>query len=197
MCRLADALGILKTLGCEGADLLLASGGYHVNACPLRSRSAQLKGWSPIDTGCVQRPALRFAPVLSFAWRQVSVRGIMLTVERVRTRREPLGGRKEVRSRVREDKYIGGPPDRIDEDLRYVREQVLPQISQQDGFKGMAALADRQTGKTLGITFWESEEALRASEEAADRLRGDSADAMGDTIAGVERYEVGLLEMSN
>ena len=25
----------------------------------------------------------------------------------------------------------------------------------------MVALADRQTGKTLGVTFWESEEALR------------------------------------
>jgi enoyl-[acyl-carrier-protein] reductase (NADH) len=33
--------------------------------------------------------------------------------------------------------------------LRHVREQVLLQISQQDGFKGMVALADRQTGKTL------------------------------------------------
>ena len=39
----------------------------------------------------------------------------------------------------------------------------------------MTALADHQTGKTLGITFWESEEALRANEEAADRLREDSA----------------------
>ena len=90
-----------------------------------------------------------------------------------------------------------GSPDQIDEGLRHVREQVLPQISQQDGFKGMIALADRQTGKTLGVTFWESEEALRASEEAADKLREDSAEAMSDTIAGVERYEVGFLEMSS
>jgi hypothetical protein len=37
-----------------------------------------------------------------------------------------------------------------------------------DGFKGMIALGDRQSGKTLGITFRESEEAMRASEEAAN-----------------------------
>lgn len=91
---------------------------------------------------------------------------------------------------------LEGSPDQIDEGLRYVRENVLPQISQQDGFRGMVALADRQSGKTLGVTFWESEEALRASEEAADRLRADSAEAMSDTIAGVERYEVGFFEMS-
>jgi hypothetical protein len=47
----------------------------------------------------------------------------------------------------------------------------------------------------LGITFWESEEAMRASEEEADRLREESAEVGGDRIAGVERYEVGLFEV--
>ena len=92
---------------------------------------------------------------------------------------------------------LDGPPDHIDQGLRYIRENVLPQIQQQDGFKGIAALSDRRTGKTLGVTFWESEEALRASEEAAHKLREGSAEAMSDTIAGVERYEVGFMEMSS
>ena len=92
---------------------------------------------------------------------------------------------------------LEGSPEHIDEGLRQVRENVLPQIQQQEGFKGMVALADRQTGKTLGITFWESEEALKASEEAAERLREDSAEAMSDTIAAVERYEVGLFEVAS
>jgi hypothetical protein len=32
-----------------------------------------------------------------------------------------------------------------------------------DGFKGFVALGDRQSGKLLGVAFWESEEALRAT----------------------------------
>ena len=92
---------------------------------------------------------------------------------------------------------LEGSPEHIDEGLRQVRESVLPQLWRQEGFEGMVALADRQTGKTLGITFWESEEALRASEEAADRLREESAQTMSDTIAGVERYEVGLFEVGS
>ncbi len=88
-----------------------------------------------------------------------------------------------------------GAPDEIDEALRQAREQVLPQAKQMDGFKGLIALGDRQSGKTLGITFWESEEAMRASEEAANRLREESAEAGGGTVAGVERYEVGLFEV--
>ncbi len=90
-----------------------------------------------------------------------------------------------------------GSPDQIDDGLRQAREEVLPRAKQMEGFKGMIALGDRQSGKTLGITFWESEEAMRTSEEAANRLREETAEAGGDTIAGVERYEVGLFEVES
>ncbi len=90
-----------------------------------------------------------------------------------------------------------GPPEQMDEALRHVREQVLPQIQQQDGFKGLIALGDRQNGKILGITLWESEQAMQASEEEANRLRSESAEAGGETVTGVERYEVGLFEVSS
>ena len=92
---------------------------------------------------------------------------------------------------------LQGPPELMDEGIRQAREVVLPGAKQIDGFKGMIALGDRQSGKTLGITFWESEEAMRASEEAASRLREETAEAGGDTIAGVERYEVGLFEVAS
>jgi heme-degrading monooxygenase HmoA len=110
---------------------------------------------------------------------------------------EVLGGserRHAVHARV---SIFEGSPDQIDELLRQVREQVLPQAKQDEGFKGMIALGDRHSGKTLGITFWESEEAMRRSEEGADRLRSESAEAGGQTIAGVERYEVGLFEVES
>ncbi len=90
-----------------------------------------------------------------------------------------------------------GSPDQIDGVFGQVREQVLPRGRQMDGFKGVIALGDRQSGKTLGITFWESEEAMRASEEAANRIRSESAEASGEQIAGVERYEVGLFEVES
>ena len=92
---------------------------------------------------------------------------------------------------------LEGPPDQVDEGLRYVREQVLPLIQQQDGFKGFIALGDRASGKVIGVSFWESKQAMLASEEAGDRTRSDSAQAVGGTVVGVERYEVGLFEMSN
>ena len=95
------------------------------------------------------------------------------------------------------DSTLEGPPELMDESLRLAREVVLPQGRLMEGFKGMIALGDRYSGRTLGITFWESEEAMRTSEEAAKRLREDSAEAGGDTIASVERYEVGFFEVES
>jgi heme-degrading monooxygenase HmoA len=92
---------------------------------------------------------------------------------------------------------LEGPPDQVDEGLRYVREQVLPLMQQQDGFKGFIALGDRQSGKVIGVSFWESEQAMQASEELGDRTRSESAEAVGAAVAGVERYEVGLFEMTS
>lgn len=89
------------------------------------------------------------------------------------------------------------PPDQMDEALRNVREQVLPLIQQQDGFKGFIALADRQTGKAIGVSLWESEQAMRASEEVGDRTRSETAQSGGGTVAGVDRYEVALFEVSS
>jgi hypothetical protein len=48
---------------------------------------------------------------------------------------------------------LEGPPERMDDALRYFQENVLPNLKQMDGFKGTIALGDRQSGKTLGITF--------------------------------------------
>jgi heme-degrading monooxygenase HmoA len=90
-----------------------------------------------------------------------------------------------------------GPPFKIDDLVSQAREQVLPQARQMDGFKGLIALGDRQSGKTLAITFWEDEEAMRASEEAANQLRSESAEASGEQIVGVERYEVGVFEVES
>jgi hypothetical protein len=92
---------------------------------------------------------------------------------------------------------LEGPPDEMDEGLSQVRELVLPLLQQQDGFKGFIALGNRQSGKLIGVSFWESEKAMQDSEELGDRTRSDTAEATSDTIADVERYEVGLFEMSS
>jgi heme-degrading monooxygenase HmoA len=89
---------------------------------------------------------------------------------------------------------IEGLPDRMDDATRHVQEQTLAQLRQMDGFEGFVGLADRQSGKLLGLAFWESEEALRATEGAASGVRSGVAEAAGGTVAGVDQYEVVVFE---
>lgn len=86
------------------------------------------------------------------------------------------------------------PPDRMDDATRHVQEQVLPQLSQMEGFKGFIALGSRQSGKLQGVAFWESEEALRATDEAVVPVREGAAEAAGGTVASVEEFEVSVFE---
>jgi heme-degrading monooxygenase HmoA len=85
---------------------------------------------------------------------------------------------------------LEGAAERIDEAAYHGRESILPRAREMSGWKGAVSLADRKSGKIKLITLWESEDALRASEEQAERLRQESADSGGQRIAGVERYEV-------
>ncbi len=84
---------------------------------------------------------------------------------------------------------IEGPPERLAEGARVIREQVIPAAQAMRGFKGGYWLADRQAGKALGVTLWEDEEALQASEAMAEQARERTAQ-LGASLLSIERYEV-------
>ena len=86
-----------------------------------------------------------------------------------------------------------GSPEEIDESVRIGREKSVPAARQLDGFNGVLALANRQSGEQIVITLWESEEAMRASEDAANRIR-DEGLTEGEEVASVGRYEVTMDE---
>ena len=85
---------------------------------------------------------------------------------------------------------IQGAPAKMDDAMDHMQEQTLSQLQKMDGFKGFFALGDRQSGKVLGVVFWESEEALRATDEAVSSVRSGAAEAADGTVASVEEYEV-------
>ena len=86
---------------------------------------------------------------------------------------------------------IEADADRLDEMAGQFEQQTLPQIQGIDGFKGYQLLGDRANGTAIAITFWESAEAMQASEEAVKAARQQAADAAGARSAPVvERYEV-------
>jgi heme-degrading monooxygenase HmoA len=80
--------------------------------------------------------------------------------------------------------------EEVERQVKLLRENILPSAGQLDGFRGVISMDDKHSGKAVTLTFWESEEAMRASEEAANRLREQAAEDMEESIAGVDRFEV-------
>jgi len=82
-----------------------------------------------------------------------------------------------------------GSPEELERWIERGREHVKPSIRQDAGLKAAYWLVDRESGKALIVTFWESEEAMRASEEARRRRQAATSAATGAQVT-TERYEI-------
>ncbi len=84
-------------------------------------------------------------------------------------------------------------PSRVDDAVQRLRDDDVPQFEQIDGFKGFTLLVDREGGKGVGISFWESAEAMEASEDQVKASRERAAEEGGASEPPqVDLYEVAI-----
>jgi heme-degrading monooxygenase HmoA len=84
---------------------------------------------------------------------------------------------------------VQSPPDAIEKGIAYFKETVVPAVKAAPGNAGAVLLVDRNTGSAVGVTMWETAQALSASEQLGITSRTQSAAAMGGSIVNVERFE--------
>ncbi|HYN36149.1 MAG TPA: hypothetical protein VEV82_04150 [Actinomycetota bacterium] len=85
---------------------------------------------------------------------------------------------------------VQGSPDKIEQGIDSFNSQVLPIVKGVAGYRAGFLLVDRKTGKGIGLTLWETEDARRQGGEAVDAARAATIAAMGGTVPPVEEYEV-------
>jgi heme-degrading monooxygenase HmoA len=78
--------------------------------------------------------------------------------------------------------FPGLPPERIKATLEHFKEENLPKFEQAPGYAGMWAGVDYTGGRAIAVTYWESIDALRATDALANDIR-----AAAVTRAGVDR----------
>ena len=85
---------------------------------------------------------------------------------------------------------VQGSPDKMDQGIDSFNKEVLPAVKSVTGYKAAFLLADRETGKGIGITLWETEDARRQGGEAVEEARAAAIAAMGGSVPPVEEFEV-------
>lgn len=87
-------------------------------------------------------------------------------------------------------------PDKADDVTAHVRDNVVPKYDDADGYKGFTLLVDRSGGTAIGISFWENEQSMRATDSLGDEARQGAAEAGSGSDQGPQHFEVTIDTMA-
>jgi heme-degrading monooxygenase HmoA len=87
---------------------------------------------------------------------------------------------------------VHGDPKAVDAGIANVRDEVMPMVEAMDGCIGLSMLADRESGRCIVTTAWQTEEAMHASEEAVRASRARAGQIFGGTPE-VAEWEIALM----
>ena len=65
---------------------------------------------------------------------------------------------------------IPGKPEKVDDVVRFFKEQTLTSAKKINGFKQGFMMVNRQTGKIIAMVHWENQQAIQDSTPLASRV---------------------------
>jgi heme-degrading monooxygenase HmoA/predicted ester cyclase len=84
---------------------------------------------------------------------------------------------------------LAGDPARLGEATRYIEGTVRPHVEVQHGNRGLACLAHADLGVCIVASYWDTLDAMTASEQAVQVSRKEVTELLRGTVT-VEHYEV-------
>jgi heme-degrading monooxygenase HmoA len=85
--------------------------------------------------------------------------------------------------------------EHIDEGVQFIRDEAVPVLRQQHGYRGLAVSADRSGGVLGIVSRWETEADREASDSALAKTRQDGNRVIGGTMT-VELFEEAVWEVA-
>ncbi|TFV77436.1 hypothetical protein E4P39_05495 [Blastococcus sp. CT_GayMR19] len=87
-------------------------------------------------------------------------------------------------------------PEALDDLVTYVRDDVTPMVTQLEGSIGISLLTDRDTGRCIVTSAWQTEEAMRDSAERIRGSREQAAERFGGTPE-IHEWEIAVLHRTH
>ena len=89
-----------------------------------------------------------------------------------------------------------GRPDNIDAGIAFVKNEAGPMLDTIEGCRGLSMLVDRATGHCIATSSWETEEAMRASDEQLRPIRDRGRDILGGSMQ-VDEWEIAVMHRTH
>jgi hypothetical protein len=81
----------------------------------------------------------------------------------------------------------------IDDGIAYMRDDLMPELENIDGYVGISLLVDRESGRCIITAAYESEDAMHAAADKAKQLRSQAAERFGGDVQKIEEWEIGVV----
>ena len=91
---------------------------------------------------------------------------------------------------------VQADPQRIDRGIDYIRDEVMPAVQSMPGCMGLSMLCDRDSGRCIVTTSWDTEETMSASREAVRAMREQATDVMGGQFE-VQEWEIAVVHRAH
>lgn len=88
---------------------------------------------------------------------------------------------------------VQADPTMIEDGIGVVRDEVFPAVSAMDGCVGMSLLVNRESGRCIATTAWQSKEATAASADKVMALRSRAEQSLGSNGSEVHEWEVAVV----
>ncbi len=80
----------------------------------------------------------------------------------------------------------------IDAGIAHMRDSVMPALESIPGCLGLSLLVDRTSGRCIATSSWDSEDAMRASDESIQPIRNQASELFGGSTQ-VEEWEIAAM----
>ena len=85
-----------------------------------------------------------------------------------------------------------GNAQMINDAIAYLRDEVMPAVTAMDGCIGLSMMCDRDSGRCIATSAWQTEEAMHNSESGMHDMRMRYAQMMGSQPE-VQEWEIAIL----
>jgi quinol monooxygenase YgiN len=87
-------------------------------------------------------------------------------------------------------------PEAMDALVGYIRDDVMPMVTELEGCIGLSLLTDRDSGRCIVTSAWQTEDAMRGSAEQVRASRERAAERF-DTTPEVHEWEIAVLHRAH